>query len=163
MPETHETHEVQTAPAAQEARKPEEPRTDREKKDGTQEETKVTSEKLIEAEKPSVAPVKRVSPQRKPIELNMYLIEHTFFPYSPNSDMLPANSQPIIPILSLTPVNEGSRQGEGPSQFFPSSSMLQTGSPFVMPSAYMRLASTPTLLSSFSNALKGQPEQGTLN
>lgn len=119
-----------------------------EKKESSQEETKAV-------------PMQILSPRKKPIELNMYLIEHTFFPYSPNSEMLPANTQPIIPLLSLTPVNDASMRAESQSQFFSASSSLQTGSPFVMPSSYMRLASTPTLLSSFSNALKGQPDQSS--
>ena len=100
-----------------------------------------------------------LTPRRKPGELNMYLIEHTFLPFSPNSDMIPANSQPIIPLLSLTPNNaEGGRQTDNP--FF-SSPHLHPGSPFLMASNYMNLASTPTLLSSFTNALKGQHDQGT--
>jgi len=108
----------------------------------------------------------RSTPRRNHVELNMYVIEHTYIPYSPTNEIVPANAQPIIPLISLTTDQRPEFNVDG----FPA------GSPLVMPTSCLHLASTPTLLSSFSNALNAagnrqnnnatpqQPiEDGTMN
>ncbi len=98
------------------------------------------------------------TPKRRHVELNMYLIEHSYFPCSPSREMIPANSQPIIPLIALTP---------DPRADFGLGEGMHTGSPLMMPSSCLHLASTPTLLSSFTNALgsgasrSGQTSQST--
>ena len=88
---------------------------------------------------------------KRPPDLNIELITHS--PLQ-SQEFIPSHN---IPLTALT-VSAGNTDGTRPREAHPSPINSQNLSPLALPGHSISLANTPTLLSSFMNVLKKEPE-----